>query len=104
MVDVEIFLGSDTLNQSWLLNTIDISSSSHTEIFSGIVISETLERIDYNIIRCLLTVADQLPEYPEEFPAVITPNIKTYPDIKTRSTSSGTSWPIPESSETSVSF
>ena len=104
MVDVEIFLGSDAWNQSWLLNQIDISSSSDTKIFSGIVISETLERIDDKTIRVLLTVESQPPEYPEEFPAVITANINNYPDIKRLSPSAGTSWPIPESSEILVSF
>jgi len=104
MVDIEIFLDSSAWNQSWLLNQIDITSSSHTEIFSGIVISETLEKIDHKTMRCLLTVAHQLPDYPEEFPAVITANINHYPDIKILSPSAGTSWPLPESSEILVSF
>jgi uncharacterized protein (DUF2345 family) len=102
MVEIELFLDNQAWHQSWLLSTVDISSN--TEKFSGVVISEILEKIDGETVRCLLTVAAHLPEIPQEIPSVISSNTELYPNLKRLSPSAGTSWPIPNSSEILISF
>lgn len=102
MIELELFLDNTAWNQSWLLNPIDISTE--TEKFSGVVISETLEKVDIETIRCVLTVTAELPEPPQPIPSVITSNTNNYPTIKRLRPSAGTSWPIPENSELLVSF
>lgn len=97
MIDVELFLGPEAWDQSWLLNAVDISSD--TETFSGIVTAEDLEWVDPQTIRCLLHIESHPAVLQKNHPSVITSNTSIYPNIKRLSPSAGTSWPIPDSSE-----
>ncbi|HEV2614151.1 MAG TPA: hypothetical protein VGV92_05530 [Gammaproteobacteria bacterium] len=102
MGEIELFLGNEAWQQSWLLDEITISSDTAT--FSGTVTAESLEWVDPKTVRCLLTVESTLPSPIEDHPSVITSNTNIYPNITRLSPSAGTSWPIPESSELLVGF
>lgn len=102
MSEIELFLGNEAWQESWLLS--DVTISSDTATFSGTITAESLEWVDPKTIRCLLTVEAKLPSPAENHPSVITSNTNIYQNIPRLSPSAGTSWPIPDNSELLVGF
>lgn len=97
MIELELYVDPTHWNQSWLFNSVEISSAD--EHFTGTITAEIFSWVDPETIRCLFTIEATPQAWPSPTPSVITAHNTDYPNVQKLSPSAGTAWPIPEHTE-----